>query len=173
MAQSHAILECCLVIRFCPLCFNVLLNCIDLRFILNEFLFNIIQAVVDITLQNLVLLGVVLHCMVSHLLLETRLILLKHSTYSCKAYLLTFEFNLKIVSLGELIVHFIFHLGDLFCNLLHLFFNTTLKSLDLLQIILSLFQFYLQPSVSSLCIFHLALLKSKLILLILELRCRW
>ena len=70
MAEGHAILEGTLVVRLCSLCLYVLLNGIDLRLILDEFLLNIVQSNVDVALKNLVLLGVVLHRVVSHLLRE-------------------------------------------------------------------------------------------------------
>ena len=42
MAQTHAILEGSLVVRFSSLCLNVLLDSVDLRLILNQLLLDVI-----------------------------------------------------------------------------------------------------------------------------------
>jgi hypothetical protein len=67
-AQLHAVLELVLIVALSSLRFNVLLDCVDLALILNQFLLDIIQPVVDFTLQDLVLFGVVLHGVESNLL---------------------------------------------------------------------------------------------------------
>lgn len=61
MAKAHAVLEGALVVRLCTLRLDVLLDRIDLRLILDQLLLDIIQSVVDVALQDLVLLGVMLH----------------------------------------------------------------------------------------------------------------
>ena len=60
-AQVHAVLELVLVVALCSLCFDVLLNRIDLRLVLNQLLLDVVQSVVDLALKNLVLFGVMLH----------------------------------------------------------------------------------------------------------------
>ena len=66
--ELHAVLELVLVIGLGALGLDVLLDGIDLRLVLNQLLLNVIQSVVDFRLQDLVLLGIVPHRVVSHLL---------------------------------------------------------------------------------------------------------
>jgi hypothetical protein len=67
-AQVHAILELVLVVALCTLGLNILLNCINLRLVLDQLLLDVVQAVVDFALKDLVLLGVMLHRMERNLL---------------------------------------------------------------------------------------------------------
>ena len=90
-AQRHTILEGPLIVRFRTLGLNVLLDSKDLRLILDKFLLNVIQAVVDLILHDLVLLGIMLHSMVSHLLLQSWLVLLYHHLDRSQSNLLLFE----------------------------------------------------------------------------------
>lgn len=64
----HALLELDLVITLGPLGLNILLNGVDLALVLNEFLLDIIEPIVYLTLQYLILLCVVLHRVECHLL---------------------------------------------------------------------------------------------------------
>lgn len=80
-----------MIVRFRTLGLNVLLDSKDLRLILDKFLLNVIQAVVDFVLHDLVLLGVMLHGMVSHLLLQSWLVLLYHHLDRSQSNLLLFE----------------------------------------------------------------------------------
>jgi hypothetical protein len=68
IAYTHAVLECSLVIAFSSLRLDVLLDSIDLGFVTNQLLFDVIKSVVDVTLKDLILLGIMLHRVVSHLL---------------------------------------------------------------------------------------------------------
>ena len=111
--------------------------------------------------------------MVSHLLLQARLILREHGTNGGQTDLFTVKVYLKVICAGELVGHFVFHLLDLFCHLLHLFFNPTLKGLDLIEVILPLLELYLKSCIGSLSIFDLPLLEGKLIFLIFILGGRW
>jgi hypothetical protein len=60
-----------LVVCFRTLCFNVLLDGVNLTLIVDQFLLDVIQLVVDIGLSDLIPLGVVLHLLVSDLLIKT------------------------------------------------------------------------------------------------------
>ena len=60
-----------LVICFSTLSFNVLLDGVNLTLIVDQFLLNVIQLVVDIRLSDLIPLSIVLHLLVSDLLIET------------------------------------------------------------------------------------------------------
>lgn len=64
-----------LVITFCALRLDVLLDGVDLALVADQSLFNLVQLVVDVTLQDLVLASVVAHCVVSSLLAQLRLVL--------------------------------------------------------------------------------------------------
>jgi hypothetical protein len=71
----HASLEVTLVIAFGTLRLDVLLDSVDLALVTDQSLFNLVQLVVDVTLQDLVLASVVAHCVVSGLLAQLRLVL--------------------------------------------------------------------------------------------------
>jgi hypothetical protein len=71
----HASLEVTLVITFGALRLNVLLDGVDLALVTDQSFFNLVQLVVDVTLQDLVLPSVVTHCVVSGLLAQLRLVL--------------------------------------------------------------------------------------------------
>lgn len=113
------------------------------------------------------------HRVISHLLLQARLVLREHGTNGGQTELFTVEVYLKVVCAGELVGHLVFHLLDLFGHLLHLFINPTLKGLDLIKVILPLFELDLKSSIGSLGIFNLSLLEGKLIFLIFILSGRW
>ena len=172
MTQAHAVLERALVVRLSPLRFDVLLDTVDLGLVLNEFFLDIIQSVVDVALQNLIFLRVMLHRVVSHLLLQTWLVLLKLLLDLCKADFFFVEVNLKIICTCKFICHFIFHLGDLFSNLLHFLIDTTFESLDLFKVVLPLLKLHFQSCICRLSVFDLPLLECKFALLFPELSCR-
>ena len=114
-----------------------------------------------------------LHRVVCHLLLQAGLVLREHGTDGGQTDLFTVKVYLKVICAGELVGHFVFHLLDLFCHLLHLFLNPTLKGLDLIEVILPLLELDLKSSIGSLGIFDLPLLEGKLVFLIFILGSRW
>ena len=63
-----------LVVALCTLRLDVLLDGVDLRLVLDQLLLDVVQAVVDFTLQNLVLLGVMLHRVEGNLLCKSILV---------------------------------------------------------------------------------------------------
>ena len=67
-AQVHAVLELVLIVALRSLRLDVLLDRIDLRLVLNQFLLDIVQPVVNLVLQDLVFHFVVIHRLVSDLL---------------------------------------------------------------------------------------------------------
>jgi hypothetical protein len=138
VAEAHAVLESRLVVRLGPLGLDVLLNRVDLRLVLDQLLLDIIQPVVDVTLQYLILLGVMLHRVISHLLLQAGFVLSKEGSDLRESDLFPVEIDLEVVRARELVGHLVLHLPDLLRHLLHLLLNATLESLDLLQIILPL-----------------------------------
>jgi hypothetical protein len=132
VAKAHAILECGLVVGFCTFGLDVLLYGVDLRLVLNEFLLDVVEAVVDVALEDLVLLGVVFHRVVSHLFLQAGLVLGEEGADLSEPHLFPVEIHLQVVRPRELVSHLVLHLHDLFRNLLHLFLYAALQRLDLL-----------------------------------------
>lgn len=63
----HAVLELVLVVALGSFRFDILLDGVDLRLVLNQFLLDVIQPIVYVTLQNFVLFRVVLHRMETNL----------------------------------------------------------------------------------------------------------
>ena len=61
-------MELRLIVRLSALRFNVLLNSVNLRLVHDQLLLNVIELVVDVTLQDKVLLGVMTHGVVRGLL---------------------------------------------------------------------------------------------------------
>lgn len=173
MAQAHAVLEGSLVVGFRSLRLDILLDGVDLRLILDQLLLDVIQSVIDVTLQYLVFLCIMLHRMISHLLLQARLVLGEERSDLSETHLFSIEVNLEVICASELVGHFILHLSNLLSDLLHFFLNTTFESFNLFEIILSLLQLYFEPSVGSLCVLYLTLLEGELFFLIFVLCCCW
>jgi hypothetical protein len=106
---------------------------------------------------------------IGHLALQVGLVLLEICADGGQSHLFAVKVHFEIVSASELIRHLILHLSDLLSDLLHFFLNTSLESLDFLQIVLSLLQLNLQSGVSVFRVFYLTLLEGKFLLLVLEL----
>jgi hypothetical protein len=98
-----------LVVGLSSLALNVLLNGINLRLILNQFLFDIVQTVVDFRLENLVLFSVMSHAVVSNLFRKAIFVGFQESSDRSKAHLLFVELALQVVSFRELVLHIILH----------------------------------------------------------------
>jgi hypothetical protein len=73
--QLHAVLEVPSVVRLRTLGLDVLLNRVDLALVANQTLFDLIEAVVDVRLQNLVLDRVMLDPVVGRLVHQLSLVL--------------------------------------------------------------------------------------------------
>lgn len=67
-------MEGALVVALGALALDVLLDGVDLGLVADQLLLDVVQAVVDVTLQDLILLGVVLHGVVRHLLRQAWLV---------------------------------------------------------------------------------------------------
>jgi len=173
VAEGHAVLEGTLVVRLGTLGLDVLLDRVDLRLVLDQLLLYVIQTVVDVALQDLILFGVVFHGVIGHLLLEAGLVLLQEGADGGKTHLLTVKLDLEVVGARELVAHLILHLSDLLRHLLHLLLDSALECLDLLEVVLSLFELDLQPGVGGLGVLDLPLLERQLILLVLVLSRSW
>jgi len=151
-----------LIVALSAFALNVLLNSIDLRFVLDQLLLDVVQPVVDFTLQDLVLLGVMLHVVVGNLLGQPVLVNLQELFDLAHSDLLVFELTLQVLSLGELVLHLILHCLDLFLGLLHFLVDSSLQILDLVQIALDLFLLNSQSCCCVLCVLKLSLLKLKI-----------
>ena len=173
MAQAHAVLEGALVVGLGALRLDVLLDRVDLGLVLDQLLLDVIQSVVDVALQYLVFLRIMLHRVVSHLLLQPRLVLGEEGADLSETHLFPIEVDLEVVGASELVGHLVLHLPDLLSHLLHLLLNAALEGLDLLEIVLALLQLDLESSVGGLRVFHLALLEGELFFLIFVLCCCW
>jgi hypothetical protein len=80
-----------LIVAFRSFCLNVLLNCIDLRLVSNQSLFNFVKSIVDVALKYLVLTGVMANSMIVGLLTKFRLILIDEASYQLKSNFLRFK----------------------------------------------------------------------------------
>ena len=138
VAEAHAVLEGALVVGFGSLSLDVLLNRVDLGLVLNELLLDVVEPVVDVALEYLVLLGVVLHRVVRHLLLQAGLVLGEECADVGEADLFAVEVDLEVIGARELVGHLVLHLTDFFSHLLHLLLDAALQRFDLLQVVLSL-----------------------------------
>lgn len=172
-AQLHAVAELLLVVCFSTLGLDVLLDGIDLGLVLNEFLLDVVQSIVDLTLQDLVLLRVVLHLVVGNLLLERVAVHVEEPLDQCKAHLLLLELCLQLVRLGELVGHLILHRVDLFLRDVLLSVDSRVEVLNLLKVVLSLLLLYAQPGSRRLRVFQLTLLELQVGLHLSHLSLRW
>lgn len=109
--------------------------------------------------------------MISHLLLQSRLVLREERSYLSEAHLFPVKVHLQVISASELVGHFVLHLSNLLIDLLHFLLYTALESLDLLEVILSLLELNLEPCVGGLCVLDLTLLEGELFFLIFVLCC--
>ena len=132
LAELHALLELRLIVRLSALRFNVLLNSVNLRLVHDQLLLNVIELVVDVTLQDKVLLGVMTHGVVRGLLWETMLVRCDKLLDSGKSCFFFSKLSFKFIGFCKLIGHFVLHLADLVRILFHLFVNTAFQILYLL-----------------------------------------
>jgi len=166
-------LELALVVGFCALGLYVLLDGVDLRLILDQLLLDVVQAVVDLGLENLVLLGVVLHRVVRNLLAEPISISIQEFLDLAKSYLFLIKLDFEIIGLGELVGHIILHLRNLVLSLLHFLMDSALKVLDFLQILVDLVLLDSKSGSCSFGVFKLALFELQIIFHLVDLRTCW
>ena len=120
-----------LVVLFGALGLNVLLDGVNLGLVRYQTLLLFVESFVDVTLQNLVLAGVVLHGMVGCLLAQTHLILADQHLDVHKPLLLVLEVLAQLVCLRELVLQLVFHLLHARNILFELGFDRTLEVLVL------------------------------------------
>lgn len=83
--------------------FNELVDGVDLGLVTNEALLNLVKALEDVALEQLVLLCVVLHVVVGYLFLEAVFVLTNHLPNDNQAGFFLFEVALELISLGEFV----------------------------------------------------------------------
>lgn len=123
----HAFLELVLVIGLSALGLDVLLNGVDLRFVLDQLLLDVVQPVVNLVTKDLILLRIVLNGVQTNLLVQVDLVDLDKLSDSVQARLLALEVRLQLVGLRELVVHVVFHVRALLLRVLHLLVDTRLE----------------------------------------------
>jgi hypothetical protein len=103
MAHLHAVLEVGVVVSVGTSSFNELVDGVDLGLVTNEALLNLVKALEDVALEQLVLLCVVLHVVVGYLFLEAVFVLTNHLPNDNQAGFFLFEVALELISLGEFV----------------------------------------------------------------------
>lgn len=114
-----------------------------------------------------------LHRVEGHLLLKTLLVYLQELLDLLHALLLHCELSSKIISLGELVGHFIIHLLDLLLSLLHFFLDSSFEVFDLLQVALNGFALDLEPGSRGFTVLQLVLLEPQVFAHVLDLLLGW
>lgn len=137
--------------------FNELVDGVDLGLVTNQTLLDLVQLLEDIALEQLVLLSVVLHVVVSNLLLEAVFVLADHLPDDHKASLFFLKVLLEVLGLGELVTDLVLHLVYTLIDLLELVVDTVLQVLDLLKVTGTRVNFDLKFSSSALSIVQLSL----------------
>ena len=158
LTELHAVRELLLVIRFSSLSLDVLLDRINLRLVLDQLLLDVIQHVVDGRLQDLVLLGVVLHLMISNLTLEVGPVDLKEFLNDLQSLLLLLELLVQLIGLSELVLHFVFHRLNLSGANFLLVMDSLVEILHFLQVRLGLLFLDSQSGGSSFSVLQLSFL---------------
>lgn len=169
----HAVLELVLIVALRSLRLDVLLDRIDLRLVLNQFLLDIVQPVVNLVLQDLVFHFVVIHRLVSDLLGQAILVHLQKLFDLAHAQLFLVELGFEVVCPGEFVFNVVLHAHDFVLSLFHFFFDSLLEVLDFLQVIIALLLLDPKPGCSGLAVLHLALLELEVAFHILHLLRGW
>jgi len=124
LAELHAVLEILVVVGVGTARFNVLVDSVDLRFVSNEALLDLVQTAVDFTLVQLILLSIVLHAVICHLLCEAVFVSENELLNNYQALLLVFEVFSDLIGSCKLIGNVIFHLVYALSHLAKLVFNS-------------------------------------------------
>ncbi len=125
--QLHALLKVATIVTLSALCFNVLLDRINLAFVTNQSFLNFIETVVNVTLQDLVLTSVMTHSVIGRLLAQWWLVLANHILDHLETLLLLLKPWLQIFHLGKLVLHLIFHFVNTIRNSIHFLINSRFK----------------------------------------------
>ena len=167
-AHLHAGLEVGLVVALRSLGLDVLLDGVDLRFIPDQTLLDLVEPVVNVRLEDLVLPGVVPHAVVSGLLLQLALVLLNQVLDQVESPLFLFEVAAEVGDLVELVEHLVLHLVDALGDSLHLLVNPLLQVPNLVQISGPRLNLNLKLRRCHLRVIQLPLLKVKIFLHLLD-----
>ena len=101
-----------LIVALRSLSLNVLLNGVNLTFIDDKFLLDVVQTVVNVILENHVSARIVLHRMIRRLLAQLISGRLHECLNSLEAVLFVFVIGHQLVRLGEFVSHFVLHFVD-------------------------------------------------------------
>ena len=127
--QLHRVSELVLVVCFSSLCLNVLLNGVDLTLVVDKFLLDIVQFVVDIRLKNLIFLSVMLHLLISNLFIKARSIDIKETFNEIQSLLFFLILSVEFILLGEFGRHLFLHLLHFEICLFNLVTDSLIKML--------------------------------------------
>jgi len=144
-----------------------------LGLIADQALFNLIETVVNITLQNLILAGVMTNTMVIRLLLQVLLVLADELTDDLESLLLLLELLLKLIDLSEFVLHLVLHLVHAISDSLHFLVDPGLKVADLLQVSGPSLDFDLKFGCGHLSVVELALLEVEILFHLVNLVPTW
>lgn len=103
VAQLHAVLQVRVVVRVCTARLNILIDCIDLRLVGNQPLFDLVQPIVNIALVELILFGVVFHAVVGDLLSKAILVPEHELFNNNEAFLFCFKVLSYLIGPCELV----------------------------------------------------------------------
>lgn len=98
-----------LIVALCPLGFNVLLNGVNLTFIDDQLLLNVVQTVVNVILEDHVAACVVFHRVICRLLAQPISGCLHKCLDSLESVLFVFVIGHKLVRPGKFVGHFVLH----------------------------------------------------------------
>lgn len=121
-----------LIVTLGTLRLDVLLNRVNLTLVANQALLDLVQPVVDVTLQNLVLPSFVLHGTVICLLAQLRLVAFYQLFNDYEPRLFLLELTCEVVDLHEFVLHLVLHLVDALSDRLHFLVNTALQAPNLI-----------------------------------------
>lgn len=173
LAEVNTLLHLLLVVALGSLGLNVLLNGVNLTFIDNEFLLDVVQAVVNVILEDHVAARVMFHRMVRRLLAQG----ISSSLHKCLDSLESILFLLvvlhELVRARELVSHLVLHLVDRLLVHFHFLVHATLQILDLLQVLRACLHLNLQRGGRRLSISHLALFEGQIGLHVFNLGTVW
>lgn len=162
-----------LIVRLCALGLDVLLDAVDGGLVGDKALLDLIEAVVNLILEDHVTASVMLHGVVGRLLGHASAVGADLLADGLETLLLGLVLSLEFVKTGELVVHFVFHAVDVLLVDLHLLVHTTLQVGDLLQIGLTSLNLDLEGGSSALSFIQLSLLEVKISLHLFDLVDAW
>ena len=158
-----------MVVGFGALGLDVLLDAVNGRFVRNQSFLDLVQAIVDLVLEDHVAPSVMLHRMVRRLLRKRGAVLAHLAPDRLETLLFSLVVGLELLGFGELVGHLVLHAVDVLVVHLHLFVHAALQVGDLLEIGLARVDFDLERGGSALGLVELTLLEVEVLLHLLDL----